>query len=144
MPGSGKSTWLAKNGINAISTDSIRSLLIDDPTHQGIHGRVFATARYLVRQRLAVGRPATYVDATHLTRAERKPYVKLAEWYACDLEAVYFDVSLDECIRRNALRARVVPESAIRAMAARLQYPELSEGFSRISREGSSRPKPGS
>ena len=73
LPGSGKSTWLEQRGLPAISTDRIRALLSDDPTNQNIHARVFATVRYLLRQRLAIGRPVTYVDATHLTRAERSP-----------------------------------------------------------------------
>jgi predicted kinase len=140
LPGSGKSTWIRQKGVHAISSDAIRTVLADDPTDQTIHGRVFATVRYLVRQRLAIDRPVTYVDATHLTRADRKPYVQLAEWYGCEIEAVVFPVPIDECLRRNALRARVVPEAAILTMAAKLEYPELSEGFSRISLEVSSRP----
>ena len=57
-----------------------------------MNARVFATVRYLVRQRLASGRPLTYVDATHLTPWERKPYVQLAQRYGCQLEALFFDV----------------------------------------------------
>jgi predicted kinase len=133
LPGSGKSSWLAAQGISAISTDQIRGLLADDVTNQYIHGRVFATVRYLLRQRLAIGRPVTYVDATHLTRAEREPYAKIAQWYGCDLEAVFFDVPLDECLHRNALRERIVPAQAIQAMAEKLEAPDPSEGFSRIS-----------
>ena len=138
LPGSGKSTWLAQRGLPAISTDDIRALLSDDATNQLIHARVFATVRYLLRQRLSLGRPVTYIDATHLTRAERRPYVVLAGWYACDVEVLFFDVPLAVCLRRNAQRDRIVPESAIEAMAARLQIPELREGFRRITRESNS------
>jgi len=88
--------------------------------------------RYLLRQRLAIGRPVTYVDATHLTRAERKPYLEIAEWYGCDLEALFFTTPLAECIRRNRLRERIVPQTAIEAMARKLEPPELGEGFSGI------------
>jgi predicted kinase len=132
LPGSGKSTWLAAHGISAISTDQIRGVLSDDVNNQSIHGRVFSTVRYLLRQRLAIGRPVTYIDATHLTRAEREPYAQIAKWYGCDLEAVFFDVPLEECLRRNGLRERVVPPDAIRAMAQKLHAPELTEGFNRI------------
>jgi predicted kinase len=133
LPGSGKSTWLAQNHLAAISSDEIRRIIADDPTNQGIHARVFATARYLLRQRLAIGREVTYIDATHLTRAERHPYIKIAGWYGCEIEALFFDVSKEECLRRNQARERVVPAEAIEAMALKLQVPDLAEGFSRIS-----------
>jgi predicted kinase len=64
LPGSGKSTYLERQGITPLSSDAIRQLLADDATDQTIHARVFQSLRYLLRQRLAIGRPATYVDAT--------------------------------------------------------------------------------
>ena len=132
LPGSGKSTWVAQQGATALSSDAIRELLADDATDQSIHARVFATLRYLLRQRLAIGRPITYIDATHLTPAERKPYAALAKWYGCDLEAVFFDVSAEICIARNRGRSRIVPEEVIRTMAAKLRPPSPEEGFTRI------------
>jgi predicted kinase len=132
LPGSGKSTWAAQQGISPLSSDHVRELLADDATDQTIHARVFGTLRYLLRQRLAVGRPVTYVDATHLTRVERKPYVEIAQWYGCDLEALVFDVPVEVCIERNRGRARVVPEEAIRSMAEKLRIPTEEEGFRSI------------
>jgi len=132
LPGSGKSTWVAQQDATAISSDAVRHLLADDATDQTIHGRVFATMRYLLRHRLAIGRPVTYIDATHLTPGERKPYAEIAAWYGADLEAVFFDVPIDVCIARNLGRARVVPEEAIRLMAQKLRPPTLAEGFKRI------------
>jgi predicted kinase len=87
-----------------------------------------------VRQRIAIGRRVTYVDATHLARWERRPYVLLARRYNVKLEALYFDVPLEVCIRRNRGRDRLVPEEAIRAMAERLEPPTKAEGFDRIIR----------
>jgi predicted kinase len=132
LPGSGKSTYLKRRRVNAISSDEIRRLIADDPGEQGIHARVFATIRYLIRQRLAVGRPVTYVDATHLTRWERRPYVELARRYGCIAEVLFFDVPVDICILRNKLRGRRVPAQAIREMALRMQPPMIGEGFIRI------------
>lgn len=128
LPGSGKSTYLARHGINAISSDEIRRLIADDPEDQTIHKRVFATVRYLIRQRAAIGREVTYVDATHLTRWERRPYLRLSP----HVEVLFFDTPLDVCLRRNKKRKRRVPESAIVAMAARMEPPTKAEGFSRI------------
>ena len=132
LPGSGKTTYLKKLGVNAISSDEIRRLIADDPEDQSIHARVFATIRYLIRQRIAIGRRATYVDATHLTRWERRPYVQIAQRYGCTLHVLFFDVPVDVCIQRNKRRGRVVPEEAILRMAARMQEPVVEEGFDRI------------
>jgi predicted kinase len=134
LPGSGKSTYLTRRGINALSSDEIRRLIADNPEDQTIHARVFATIRYLIRQRMAAGRRVTYVDATHLTRWERRPYVQLARRYQCELEALFFDVPVEVCIARNKRRGRVVPEPVIRKMAQRLQPPTVEEGFTRIIR----------
>lgn len=133
LPGSGKSTYLARKNVVGLSSDAIRRWLADDETDQTIHDRVFQTLRYLLRQRLALGRPSTYIDATNLTPEERAPYVGIGKSYGCDLEAVYFAVPLEVCRERNAQRDRVVPDEALARMAAKLVPPDPSEGFSRIS-----------
>lgn len=132
LPGSGKSTWVAEQGGVAISSDELRRWLTDDATNQSIHGLVFRLMRDLVRHRIMLGAPVTYVDATNLTRKHRRPFIKIAEHMGCRCEAVFFDVPVEECLRRNALRERRVPEAAIRAMADRLQSPETNEGFAQI------------
>ena len=132
LPGSGKSTYLAKLGAHPISSDAIRELLADDPTDQTIHVRVFAAIRYLVRQRLAIGKAVTYVDATHLTPEERAPYIRLARAFKCRVEAVFFDVPVEVCQHRNNLRQRVVPPEVIAMMQAKLVPPSLEEGFDHI------------
>jgi len=132
LPGSGKSTYLARLGVNSISSDEIRRLLADDPHDQSMNARIFSVIRYLIRQRIAAGRPVTYVDATHLTKWEREPYVKLAQRRGCTLEALFFDVPVDICIARNKARDRMVPEEAIRKMAQQMIPPSLEEGFAQI------------
>src|SRR5438046_10638783 len=106
LPGSGKSTYLQKAGGGGLSSDTIRRLLADDETDQTIHLHVFQTLRYLLEQRLAIGRPVTYIDATNLTPDERRPYVEIGQAWRCEVEAVFFDVPLEVCRERNALRNR--------------------------------------
>ncbi len=132
LPGSGKSTYLKGLGAAGISSDEIRGLLADDPTIQTIHRRVFATVRYLIKQRLEIGRPITYVDATNLTVRDRRPYILLGQLHDCDVEALFFDVPLEVCIRRNRERGRVVPETAILDMIRRTVPPSMGEGFTRV------------
>jgi predicted kinase len=132
LPGSGKSTYLAKTGMTGLSSDHLRQLLIDDASDQTIHAQVFESLRYLLRQRLMLKRPVTYVDATHLTPGERAPYIGMGRAYGAEVEAVFFDTPLEICQERNAARDRVVPEEAMKAMAAKLVPPSQAEGFSRV------------
>ena len=132
LPGSGKSTYLERLGVKALSSDAVRGLLADDENDQSIHREVFATLRYLLRRRLALLRPVTYLDATHLTVRERRPYVKMGQLYGCAVEAVFFDVPLEVCLQRNRGRRRVVPEDVMARMAAKLTPPTIEEGFSAV------------
>jgi predicted kinase len=132
LPGSGKSTYAATTGVPVLSSDAIRQLLADDERDQTIHSRVFATLRYLLIQRLEIHRPVTYIDATHLTCAERKPYIEIARERNAVIDAVFFDVPLEICLERNRHRARQVPEDVLAKLAAKLQPPTDAEGFNKI------------
>lgn len=132
MPGSGKSTYLERIGAVGLSSDAIRRWLADDEMDQTIHDRVFQTLRFLLRQRLAIGRAVSYIDATNLTPEERAPYIGIGQAYGCELEAVYFDVPLEVCRARNAARRRVVPDEAMLKMAQKLVPPTVDEGFTRV------------
>lgn len=132
LPGSGKSTWLEKQGIQAISSDRVRGLLTGDESNQNVNRLVFRLMRELVRMRAAAGAQETWIDATSITRRERRAWIRLAELLDCEVEAVFLDVPVEECKRRNRLRERVVPEDAMDRMAARLEPPRVEEGFSRV------------
>ena len=134
LPASGKSTWAARLGVTAISSDELRRWLRDDPTDQSIHGRVFRWMRDLLRERIELGMPLSVVDATNLTRKHRRAFVRIAQHTGCRCEAVFFDLPLDECLRRNQGRDRRVPDEAIRSMAERLEPPREDEGFGSVTR----------
>jgi len=135
LPGSGKSTWLGQTA-GVLSSDAVRKLLADDEADQSIHTQVFQTVRYLLEQRLSIGRPVTYIDATNLTPEERRPYIEIARARGCEIEAVFFDVPLEVCLERNARRHRVVPADALARMAAKLTPPTVAEGFDRVAFAG--------
>ncbi len=132
LPGCGKSTYLDRLGAPRLSSDDLRALLADDPTNQNIHGRVFRALRYLLRERLQLRRPVTYVDATNLTPRERRAYIRLGDLYDGEVEALYFDVPVEVCMERNRGRTRIVPEDVMLKMAAKLKPPSVEEGFSRV------------
>ena len=141
LPASGKSTWAAKQSVTPLSSDATRALLLDDEAAQNAQPRVFATLRYLLVERLNLGRPLTIIDATHLQPWEREPYFRIASEHGASIEAVYFDTPVSECKRRNKLRKRQVPDDAISAMAANLVPPTTDEGFSRVTIVAPSAPR---
>lgn len=132
LPASGKSHYAATHRLPALSSDAVRALLTGDESDQSHNGLVFTTLRSLAAARLRAGVESTVIDATSITRRERRTWLRWAELHDCPVEAVFFDTPLEECLRRNALRARRVPEPALRRMAARLEPPLLSEGFATL------------
>lgn len=112
----------------------MRATLTGDETTQSVNRQVFSALREMLRRRLEMRAPVTIIDTTALSPWERRCWVRMGQLHDCEVEAVYFDVPLEECLRRNALRDRRVPEEAVRRMAARLQPPTLAEGFDRIRR----------
>ena len=77
-------------------------------------------------------RPITCIDATSLTRWERRPWIRLADDADCEAEAIFFSTPLEVCLARNAGRDRVVPTDVVREMARRLEPPSIAEGFARV------------
>ena len=132
LPGSGKSSWFKRNKITPLSSDLLRALLFDDPTEQRFQDLIFSNLRSMLKARLIARRPMNYVDATNLTPHERQIWIKLAKDYGSEVQAVWFDVPLEVCLERNRRRDRVVPEEAMRRMAAKLKQPAFEEGFSKI------------
>lgn len=81
-----------------------------------------------MRTLLNQAQDVAYIDATNLTRRDRK------QWFKPDteMEAIYFDVPLEICKARNAARHRNVPAHILDLMAAKLIPPSLEEGFSKV------------
>jgi predicted kinase len=132
FPGSGKSSYFARIGAHPISSDAIRLQLADDETVQTVNDRVFAAVRYLLRQRIELQRPVTYIDATSLTRRDRRPFIDIARQSGCATEALWFDVPLEICKLRNATRGREVPGHVMDLMAAKFVPPSREEGFDKV------------
>ena len=124
LPGSGKSTYFAKLGVQTLSSDAIRAELTGDENNQTANRQVFATMRSLLEKE----RGDVYIDATNLTRRDRRQWFKPG----CEMEAIYFDIPVEVCKARNAARSRVVPEHVLDLMAAKLIPPSTEEGFNKV------------
>ncbi len=132
LPGSGKTTWFGRRGVTPLSSDMLRSVLFDDVEEQRYQGLVFSTLRSLLRARLIARMPWNYVDATNHSPRERRQWIHMARGLGYEVHAVFFDVPLEVCLERNQRRERVVPEDALRRMAAKLRPPTFEEGFTKI------------
>lgn len=71
------------------------------------------------------------VDNTNLSSREVRSLFELADAAGYDVEVIDVEISVDEAVRRDSLRERVVGEEVIRAMAARYLHkgklPKLPE-----------------
>ena len=68
-------------------------------------------------------------DQTNLTvKTRRKKLSKLPSWY--HRGAVYFEISLEEALKRNETReGKFIPESIIKRMYHQFEIPTINEGF---------------
>jgi predicted kinase len=121
-PGSGKSTQAAKlaeieNAV-VISGDDIRAELYGSADIQGNWAEIHDRIEEMVDQ--AGGKPVI-LDGTHYRASYRKEAVALLKSYGySEIEAVVVNPTVETCLKRNASRARKVPEHVIRIMHQKL------------------------
>lgn len=132
LPGSGKTSWFRRRAITPLSSDLLRMMLFDDIGEQRYQDLVFSTLRYLLRARMIARMPWNYVDATNLSPRERRGWIKMAQEFGYEVQAVFFDVPVEVCDERNRRRGRMVPEDVMQRMAQKLRPPTFEEGFSKI------------
>lgn len=132
--GSGKSTWAARHfdAHQVLSSDAFRLLVAGDASDQSATADAFRLLHLVARARLRRGL-LTVIDATNVTVGARAALLRAAAAADRTVTAVVFDVSLEQCLRQNAMRPdRRVPEEVVRRHHAQLQstLPGLSgEGY---------------
>lgn len=146
LPGSGKSTWAqqfqqASGAIAVISTDQIRAELFGHEATQGPWPRVWSQVtqelQWVVSQAQQQTVPGAIYDATNAQRKVRRRVIQTALAMGFTrLLAVWVDVPLEECLKRNQTRSRQVPSEVIRAMHRQLSGapPHPDEGFAAVYR----------
>lgn len=127
LPGSGKTTW-AKELVYSdpsrwkrINRDDVRLMLhagYHDYTNRDHEQAVTEICNASLRAMLSAGHDCI-VDNTHLASRDRKGIHDIAEEFGALVIEKAFEVPLEECLRRNALREGVarVPEEIIREKA---------------------------
>ncbi len=135
-PGSGKSTWARGNAdrlkAEVIGADDIR-VEFHAAGRNPLNGdQVFAEVERRAREVLRAGR-SVILDATHFLRKYRRYAHHIARAANARQVAIWFDVPLEECLRRNASRTaqqfgdEAVPDAVVRSIHAKLQPPDRFE-----------------
>ena len=136
LPGSGKSTWIKNHcGENSIiiSSDDLREKIFKDVNNQENNAKVFTTMRELTFEALTNNK-SVYYDATNVTRKNRQSILDFikSNHIECRKVAVIVETPYEECLRRNSIRNRHVPEHVIKNMMERFELPLINEGFDEI------------
>lgn len=139
-PASGKSTWTKrlKGSVTIVSRDDIRfNLVKENEYYFSKEKQVFNKFINDAEAAFNAGVQNVVLDATHVSVASRRKTLNTiaARNIKANIIAVYFETTVDGCLKRNELRAGTrsfVPESAIRNMHSQLTKPTLDEGFNHI------------
>jgi len=126
LPASGKSTIsdaFEKAGWVRFNKDAIRKELYGDESKLGNSKDVNALFYTRLEEALKNGRNVL-IDNTNVNTLHRKGSLERAVVFGYNrVTHVFLDVPLEECLRRNALRERKVPEEAMRQLAESLSWP---------------------
>ncbi len=133
---SGKSTWAEQwfAAEQIVSSDRLRAMVGEGESDQAAGADAFAVLETVVEARVR-RRLTTVVDTLGSDVQRRDGWLALARRHGVPCVAVAFDTPAKECRRRNAERARRVPDAALAAQlkAFLAQRPGLAEeGFDAV------------
>jgi len=135
LPASGKSTYAKElsEKENAIihSSDSIRKELYGDESIQGDNHKIFRLLHSRIKEDLKAGKNVIY-DATNINSKRRRGFLTELNNIDCDKICVIVAIPYEECLRRNSLRDRKVPEEVIKKMYLNWNTPYWFEGWDYI------------
>ena len=116
LPASGKTTWRNKKiedkSLDVVCFDDIRSIIFGHQFHQEAEPHIVALGKSMAEMLVRQGR-SLIIDTTGLTHGLRSHWIKLAQKNNFKSVVVWFDTSVEECIKRNLKRDSKVPEDVI-------------------------------
>lgn len=137
LPCSGKSTWVQKQLASleniVLCPDDFRLILTGQefyaPAEDSVWSHVKTAARVLLKSH---SNRTVIIDATHLTVGSRSQWIRMSKERQVSIDCIWFDVSLDECMRRMQHRERKIPHDVMLRMATDFVPPTVAEGFENI------------
>lgn len=118
LPASGKSTYakeLAKDGYVRINKDDLRAMLHAGKWSKNNEQQVLRLRDAVIEDSLATGK-SVVVDDTNLAPKHCERLKELAKKHGAIFETKFFDVPVEECIKRDLTRLNSVGEKVIRGM----------------------------
>lgn len=125
LPASGKTTYaqeLANKGWVRVNKDDLRAMLNNSKFSKDNESYVIALRDEIIISSLVQGKNVV-VDDTNLDPKHLIAFESIAGEFLADFEIRFFDVDVKECIRRNKLREKPVPEKVIYQMYERYLKP---------------------
>lgn len=126
LPGSGKTTYakeLANKGWVRVNKDDMRAMLNNGKFSKQNESYVIALRDEIIISSLVQGKNVV-VDDTNLDPKHLIAFESIAGEFLADFEIRFFDVDVKECIRRNRLRDKPVPDKVIYQMYERYLKPQ--------------------
>jgi len=134
-PGSGKSTWAARNGAGAVhvSQDGLIDAITPDGFDHAYREIYYAAENAVARSALRAGQ-TVIVDRTNRTCAHRDRWLRIADEEGCPAIAVVMTTPAEVCRIRNAQRTgpRRLSEERMDRMLAAMEPVTQDEGFSAV------------
>ena len=133
LPGSGKST-ICKNKYllyKVFSSDDYRERLLGNENDQSNNALVFNTL-YRDLDNCMMSGDNCILDAANVTIKSRKQSILLAKKYGYKCIAYVVNTPIDDCVKRDSERERVVGKDVIVKFLHRFQCPTKHEGFDEI------------
>lgn len=118
LPASGKSTYakkIASSGYVRVNKDDMRAMLNDGKWSKSNEKEVIKIRDYIISESLYNGK-SVVVDDTNFAPVHRDRLQELAKKYGATFETKFFDTPLQECIKRDTIRANGVGKDVIMQM----------------------------
>ena len=132
LPASGKSTVAGGMEGVVVCPDDIRMEIFNTEFDDKVEHMVWFLAKSMVRMLLKDGHDVV-IDATNVAPFRRKPWIELGREYGAWVNAVWVDTTFTECVQRDVLRDRHVPEEVFDRMVEEFEEPTMEEGFDLVS-----------